>query len=202
MHNLHKKPLTDQEHIDNWASVDRALGTNYLLWVAGTEFTNDPALPGSINNVVFPYSFHEFDDAADERAVVTLRRNERWLRGILMIRNIWYSGTVAGGVFITEINMKTHRNNLGFGAPISTITTGVGIAGPTVANDLERVDALTRNDLFVPMNSGVDLFTLAVRRIGANVGDTNTGNFHLIGIDLEYIEKHRVIGEDVNKHTW
>lgn len=202
MHNVHKKPLTDQEEIDNWASVDRALGTNYLLWVAGTEFTPDPALPGSANNSVYPYAFHEYDDAADERAFITLRRNERWLRGSLMIRNIWYSGSVAGNNFLAQVTLNSFRNNLSFAAPIATVTTNVLIPGPTVANDLEKVDGTTRNDLFIPMNSGVDLFTVGVRRIGANAADTNIGNFHLVGIDFEYIEKHRVIGEDVSKHTW
>ena len=202
MHNLHKKPLTDQEHIDNWVSVDRALGTNYLLWVGGTEFVSDPGFAGSVNNVIYPYSFHEYDNAADERAVVTLRRNERWLRGSLMIRNIWYSGDVVGNNFFVRVTLNSFRNNLSFAAPIAAVITDVTIPGPTAANDLERVDGTTRNDLFIPMNSGVDVFTVGVRRFGANAADTNTGNFHLIGIDLEYIEKHRVIGEDVSKHTW
>lgn len=202
MHNLHKKPLTAQDHTDNWASVDRALGTNYLLWVAGTELTSDPALPGSVNNVVYPYSFHEYDDAADERACVTLRRNERWLRGSLMVRNIWYSGSVAGNNFLIQVDIKSFRNNLSFGASVSSVVTNIVVPGPTVANDLEKVDGTTRNDLFIPMNSGIDIFTLGVRRLGAHASDTNTGNFHLVGVDFEYIEKHRVIGEDVAKHTW
>jgi len=200
MHSFNSEPKTDIQVKNNWKVINRSLDSHVNLpKLRGIDFVADPALPGSNNNVTYPYAYHEFLNGADERAVQTLRREERWRNGIIRFRKMWYSGTAAGNNYLMQFALHGHRNGVGLGAPTYTVATNVLIPGPTGANILMSYDFSTVNTFFITCDSSIDELSFNVRRIGTNVADTNAGLFQLIDIDYEYLEKTGDIGDNFDK---
>ena len=199
-HNFHDVPKSDIEKDTNLRTIRRTLDSDiYFKEIQGVSFTPDPLIPGSNNQLTYPYSYHEFLVNADERAGVTFRRHERWLNGILQIRKIWYASDAAGGNFIVAPDLRSYRSTVGFATATSTATATLTIPGPTGINILTSYDCTTVNTLFVPMNTSIDYIALLIYRIGLNVSDTNAGFFKLIGVDLEYKELKNTMGENYDK---
>ncbi len=188
------------EKENNVRVIERNFNSLYFHTIVGYEMQPLTALP-STRGAANGYAYMEFANAADQTARAMVRRPERWLNGIVKIKGIHYTGDVTGGNFWGD-DYSFELYSRGLATPVSVIAAGgatLTLPGPPTAHYFQYYDLVASNLHFLAINTSHDWIGIKINRDGANAADTNTGVLRVIGIDLEYQEKARSIGENFDK---
>lgn len=200
-HNYNVSPKDEIEFSNNVRVVSRTLDSDiYLVTAHARDWVVDTVLTGAVIESTNRRVHARFPKADDSVMRFMVRRHDRWRNGILKMRTIWYTSTTTGGNFFGDLfALRTFREGSVFGTAVSdTGSQSITMAGPATTVELMRMDLVDRNNLFVPVNTGIDWINVQINRDGPNASDTNAGDWEFIGMDLEYVETTHEHSEKFN----
>lgn len=200
-HNFVVDPKTDLDIQSNVRVLSKTLDSDiYLLTAHARSWVVDTVLTGAVIESTGGRVHARFPNANDSVMRYMVRRHDRWRNGILKMRTIWYTSTTTGNNFFGDLfRIRTYREGSVFGTPVSdTGVVSITMPGPATTVELMRMDLVDRNDLFVPVNTGIDWINIQINRDGPNGSDTNNGDWEFIGLDLEYVETTHIHSEKYN----
>lgn len=160
---------------------------HYNLWIPADVWQND-ASSGTVMSNVNGSPVRVYENGKTSTTLYSFRRPRMWINGIISIR-LHYTGSVSStnGFYIgCGIQVGTKD------AAISTVAvTDAALSGPSTAgfhliNSGFETSAST--NAFTQTDYSYDLVTVTIRRSGAHISDTNTGEFQLIGAEVSYRE--------------
>lgn len=179
---------SDEQQAQNFAVLSSYIDfDHYNVWIPADWWQNSSASTTTMSaNDAVPVRV--FVDGATNTVTYSFRRPRMWINGVAAIR-LHYTGS-ASSTNNFRIGCGIQVSSEGATTPASAVTSQ-NVPGPSTAGFhlITRLFETSANtNAFTYVDHADDLISVTIMRSGADLNDTNAGEFQLIGAEVYYTE--------------